>query len=305
MRELSLHITDVCNFRCAFCVWGDTLTRGAERIPRPELTRFLAAHRGRGFERVNLHGGEPTLRKDLFELLAAVRRLGYPDVSIQTNGWALANPGFTRRLVEAGVSLFVISVHGATPDVHDTLAGAAGSLERLLAGIGHVRAAGARVRTNTVVMRPNVHTLPEIAALLAHAGVSHLNISSLMPSGRALGGETALMPTYREVAPYLDEALRVAERSGVEATLEGFPLCTVPGWEDHCLLRGEASGDQITCLIHGEVWANHDSHVEESCKSKRDPCRDCRFEERCAGVYTLYAKARGWGEFQPAALEAP
>lgn len=299
MKELSLHITDLCNFSCAFCVWGDTLCRRDDPVDFAGLEKFLEEHAGQGFGRVNLHGGEPTLRRDLFRLLALIRGLGYPTVSLQTNGWALANRRFSERLAEGGVSLVAISLHGATPAVHDALVGAPGSLERLLTGMDHMAALGIALRTNTVITRENLNELPAIAELAASHGAREVNLSSLMPSGRAWTGTETPGPSFREVANPLLQAVLHAEKRGVRVTLEGFPCCAAPGLEERCLHRDGATGDQITCFIHGAVWANHDTFVERSVKSKRSECRQCRYDERCPGVYTLYAHTRGWEEFQP------
>lgn len=299
MKELSLHITDLCNFRCSFCVWGETLVRGGERIPWGDLEGFLTAHRDQGFERVNLHGGEPTLRRDLFRLLRLVRDLGYPSVSIQTNGWSLASLGFVERLVEAGASVFVISIHGHTPEIQDALSGMPGSLERLLRGMKNVRSLKQGIRTNTVVTRVNYAYLPDIACLAVRNGASHVNISSLMPSGRALPIDDSLLPTYREIARYVRSAVEEAEKRGAAAGLEGFPCCVVPGLEDRCLFRDLVRGDQVKCLVRGMVWNNHDELVEDRCKTKQAACRRCIHAPRCPGVYTPYVLARGWSEFHP------
>lgn len=299
MKQLSLHVTDRCNFRCGFCVWGDTLHRGAEDLPRDELVDFLGEHRDGGFRQVNLHGGEPTLRRDLFELLSSIRTLGYPAVSIQTNGWALANRGFTNRLVDAGVRLVVLSVHGATPQVHDRLVEAPGSLQRLLAGMDHLRRLDVPVRTNTVVMRPNLAQLPLIADLVTAHGACQVNLSSLMPSGGAWPDDEERMPSYTEAAAPIAEAVRRAEVAGARVTLEGFPRCTVPGLEERCLHRDALSGDQIKCFVRGQVWDNHDSFLEDHCKSHGPACQLCRYEDVCPGVYTLYARSRGWSELRP------
>ncbi|HEU4390048.1 MAG TPA: radical SAM protein [Blastocatellia bacterium] len=299
MKCLSLHITDICNFSCSFCVWGETLVQSGERIPKAELERFLIENRDQGFEMVNLHGGEPTLRRDLFEILSFIRNLGYPAVSIQTNGWALANPRFARRLIEAGVSLFVVSLHGHTPDIHDTLSGAPGSFARIISGIGQVLDLGGSIRTNTVIMRPNYRFLPQIVECAIESGALHVNLSSLMPTGRASALDGHLMPTYAEIEGNVGAAIEAAKSRGAVATLEGFPRCAVRGYENHCLLREMSEDEQVKCLIRGEVWQNHDSFVEDSCKMKRPECLGCIHTRECGGVYKLYVQAKGWSEFQP------
>lgn len=297
MNELSLHITDRCNLRCRFCLFGDSLGSGVERIAREELEQFLLRHRNEGYDRVNLHGGEPTMRQDLFDLLDLIRSCGYPAVSIQTNGHALANGRFTERLFRAGVDLFILSVHGHVPAVHDELAGVPGTLERLLTGMDHVRELGAKLRTNTVAMRQNVQALPAIAELVTKHGATHVNLSSLMPMDRDWHD---LLPSFATVFPALCRAVETAEAYGARVTLEGFPLCTVPGLEERCMLRVAERGHRIKCLVRGNVMDNHDSYVVEHCKRKAAGCEGCLWNEQCGGFYTHYVETYGWGELRPA-----
>jgi MoaA/NifB/PqqE/SkfB family radical SAM enzyme len=297
MNELSLHITDRCNLRCRFCLFGTSLGRGAERIPWRELERFLLDHKDQGYDRVNLHGGEPTLRRDLFDLLDLIRNSGYPAVSIQTNGRTLANRGFTERLYRAGVDLFILSVHGHVPALHDELAGVPGTLDRLLTGMDHVRELGGSLRTNTVAMRQNYAALPAIAELVTEHGAAHVNVSSLMPMDNGWGD---LLPTFTALFPAVRKAVETAEARGATVSLEGFPLCTVPGLEERCLLRVAARGHRIKCLVRGNVVDDHDAYVVEHCKKKEAACQSCRWNDQCGGFYTRYVETHGWGELQVA-----
>jgi MoaA/NifB/PqqE/SkfB family radical SAM enzyme len=303
MKELSLHITDVCNFRCRFCLFDD-LSHDGERISWNELHDFLDFHRGQSYERINLHGGEPTLRSDLFQLLALIRSMGYPTVSIQTNGWLLTNRDFVRRLVDEGISLFVISVHGDDAVMHDKLVGAPGSYNRLLPGIENVLSLNQDVRTNTVIVRQNYRSLPQIAGRILEFGVRQVNLSSLMPSGNANKNVDDLMPTYSEIAPFVDQAVKFILRNNAKVHLEGFPLCSVPGNEDACLWRLPENGQVIKCIVRGNIINNHDSFVSEHCRVKSDMCRSCAYHNRCPGVYEKYVHHNGWGEFQPISIAA-
>jgi len=181
--------------------------------------------------------------------------------------------------------------------VHDDLCGLPGGFSRALLGIEHATSRGCTVRTN------NYRLLAATVGRVIAAGASHVNISSLMPAGRA-AADTALMPRYDVVAPHVAAAVRVAFDHGVAATLEGFPSCAVPDFAHLCLARDERHGDQITCLIHGNVWQNHDSHVAATCKAKRASCASCALGDGCGGVYGPYVQMHGWDEFQPQAAAA-
>ena len=90
MKQLSLHITDLCNEKCGFCVVGSPLAK-SDSVVYADLVRFLVDNADEGFESVNLHGGEPTIHPRLFELLNLIKMLEYPQTHIQTNARRLKN----------------------------------------------------------------------------------------------------------------------------------------------------------------------------------------------------------------------
>ena len=92
-----------CNFRCPFCHNADLLPgQGQALMTDAELLAFLEKRKGL-LDGVCVTGGEPTLQKELPELLSGIKALGY-DVKLDTNG---ARPEVLRALVEAGAVDYV------------------------------------------------------------------------------------------------------------------------------------------------------------------------------------------------------
>jgi cyclic pyranopterin phosphate synthase len=73
---LRLSITDVCNFRCTYCL-PDGYKPGAVTnkgfLSVDEVRRVTRAFSALGTEKVRLTGGEPSLRRDFTDIIAAVR----------------------------------------------------------------------------------------------------------------------------------------------------------------------------------------------------------------------------------------
>src|ERR671930_76129 len=109
VRDLRVSVTDRCNFRCLYCMPEDGLPwipRG-ELLTRDELVRALRVAVGLGVRTVRVTGGEPTLRRDLVDVVAAVAALGV-ELSITTNGFLmdrLAEPLRQAGLGRANISL--------------------------------------------------------------------------------------------------------------------------------------------------------------------------------------------------------
>lgn len=101
-----------CNFRCPFCHNSQLLAGDVAEMMSPEaLLAFLKQRKGI-LDGVCFTGGEPTLHKDLPELLRLVKDMGYR-VKLDTNGY---NPSMLRALVEAGLVDYVAMDVKNSPD---------------------------------------------------------------------------------------------------------------------------------------------------------------------------------------------
>jgi MoaA/NifB/PqqE/SkfB family radical SAM enzyme len=243
---------------------------------------------------VNFHGGEPTIHPNLFNLLETVRILGYPEVQIQTNGRKLKDPRFTQDLVDRGVRLFVISLHGSDACVQDALAQAPGGFHETMEGIRNAKRAGAKVRTNTVLTRMNMGQLAAICELCVDLGVDHINISNLHPVGSGFFALDLQAPTVAETRSVLLPVLDALRDRPVTVTLEGFPLCVVTPYE---ALAIEDGSRFIRMMYQGEVHDNYDAFMDAQQREFGPPCDGCSLRALCGGVYHEYAERRGFGEF--------
>ena len=101
---LRISLTDRCNYRCTYCMPEE----GVDILPRAEILSFeeieaiVAALTKVGVRRVRLTGGEPTVRKDLLQLVARLSRLGLDDLALSTNGERLAE--LAHPLRQAGLT---------------------------------------------------------------------------------------------------------------------------------------------------------------------------------------------------------
>lgn len=95
---------DGCNFRCPFCQ-NSSLVLSPDSLPeisREELLRFLKKRQGI-LEGICITGGEPTIHRELPELIAVIRDFGYL-VKLDTNG---TNPDMLSQLLEDKVLDYV------------------------------------------------------------------------------------------------------------------------------------------------------------------------------------------------------
>lgn len=294
MRCLSIHLTDLCNSKCTFCVVASPLYT-KDTVNYDEVVAFLKDNAGT-YDVVNLHGGEPTIHPKFLETLELIQQLGYREVHLQTNATRLADENFARRCVELGVKLFIISLHGDDPESHDTQTHTPGGFNRVIASIRNVSTLGARVRTNTVITRSNLQRLTSIARVACDAGVTHFNISNIHPVGSALFALERIMPSFEEIRTHLYPAIDHCLERGRRVTLEGFPYCTVSERMD---LHLNNEYRDIRMMIRGRVIKDYDAFMSNSMRMYGAPCKGCAVSKSCGGVYREYISYRGWDEFHP------
>ncbi|MBM4397724.1 MAG: radical SAM protein, partial [Deltaproteobacteria bacterium] len=184
-RKVIVNVTYECINRCTFCAVSNRVRRA---IPWPRLERIIADHRARGIENLDLDGGEPTLHPRLAAAVRHARSLGFRQVNVTTNGRRLADRKFARRLLAAGPTSLLISLHGHTAAVHDALTRVPGSFDETVAGIRNavaLKAPALDLGVNVTVATQNVGHLPAIADLAYDLGVRKLNLQLVTPFGRA------------------------------------------------------------------------------------------------------------------------
>src|SRR5215218_664381 len=153
LRSLRISVTDRCNMRCRYCMPQDEYIW----LPRQsilsfeEIDRLVGIFAGLGVEKVRLTGGEPLLRHDLATLVAMLRaQPQITDLALTTNGILLARHAADLRA--AGLSRVTVSLDTLKPERMLEFARSARH-EDILEGIAAARAAGLRVKLNTVVIR--------------------------------------------------------------------------------------------------------------------------------------------------------
>ena len=89
---IRLSITDVCNFKCGYCLpngyFKPSNTPGFLDIS--EINNLVEALSDLGVSKIRITGGEPTVRKDFFDIIKIIKnKKNIHNVVITTNGYKL------------------------------------------------------------------------------------------------------------------------------------------------------------------------------------------------------------------------
>ncbi len=153
LQYLRLSVTDRCNFRCAYCLPGGCpRASGDAPLSVAEIGRLVRAFATLGVWKVRITGGEPTLRRDIPEIVRAVAATpGIRRVGLTTNGYRLA--GLAAELRAAGLASLNVSLDSLEPARFEEITGYA-RLDGIVAGIEAALAAGIpSVKVNVVLLR--------------------------------------------------------------------------------------------------------------------------------------------------------
>lgn len=173
-RDLRISLTDRCSLRCTYCMpeQGVPWISRSNILSTDEIVRAVQIAASLGISSVRLTGGEPLLRPDLVDIVAAIAAIDGPDgpldVAMTTNGIGLAER--VDALQDAGLRRLNISLDTLRADRFLALT-RRDRLDDVLAGIEAARASGLRpLKLNAVAMRGvNEDELSDLLAFaLAH-----------------------------------------------------------------------------------------------------------------------------------------
>ncbi|NUM88608.1 MAG: GTP 3',8-cyclase MoaA [Bdellovibrionales bacterium] len=150
-RYLRLSVTDRCNFRCVYCLPdGCSPAAGPPELSVEEIFRLCSGFHRLGFGKIRLTGGEPTVRKDIVEVVSAVSRFPWA-VGLTTNAHSLEK--LARPLYQAGLRHLNVSLDSLEEEDFRRITGS-GRFASVVRGIEAALACGySSVKINAVLLR--------------------------------------------------------------------------------------------------------------------------------------------------------
>lgn len=181
---LRVSVTDRCDFRCTYCMAENmTFLPKKDLLTLEELDRLCTVFIEKGVRRLRLTGGEPLVRKNIMHFIAGISRHignGLDELSLTTNGSQL--PRMAADLAANGVRRINVSLDTLDADKFRKIT-RWGNLNRVLEGIEAARAAGLKVKINTVALKGfNDKEIPDLIRW-AHGSGMDLTIIETMPMG--------------------------------------------------------------------------------------------------------------------------
>ncbi|KFI30315.1 molybdenum cofactor biosynthesis protein MoaA [Haematobacter massiliensis] len=193
IRYLRVSVTDRCDFRCVYCMAENmTFLPKAELLTLEELDRICSGFVALGVEKLRITGGEPLVRRGIMTFFRAMGRHlesgALKELTLTTNGSQLAR--HAAELADCGVRRVNVSLDTLDPDRFAEIT-RWGRISQVLEGLEAAKAAGLRVKINTVALKGvNEDELERLVAWSA-AEDHDLTFIEVMPMGD-IGNENRL-----------------------------------------------------------------------------------------------------------------
>jgi PqqA peptide cyclase len=194
---LLAELTHRCPLQCPYCSNPLALERAGDELSTSVWLDVLTQAAELGVLQLHLSGGEPTVRRDLEDIVALAAKVGLYS-NLITAGVLLGRERL-EGLAARGLDHVQISIQDAGAINADRIAHFRNGHAKKLEVARWVRALGLPLTINAPIHRQNIANLPAIIALAEDLGAQRLEVAHVQYYGWALKNRPALMPTREQV----------------------------------------------------------------------------------------------------------
>jgi radical SAM protein with 4Fe4S-binding SPASM domain len=300
--RMDLALTYTCNNDCYFCYAGGSQT--LEELPTAGWKKAIDRLWDSGVPQIVFTGGEPTLRKDLVELIEHAKEFV---TGLVTNGRMLAS--LAAGLYKAELDYVQVSLESHLPEIHDKMVGVNGAWKETREGIIEALKNNLEVITNTTLTKDNLELFPELIVAGAELGLKTMACNTLICSGRGTFSRKDRGVPPEELKVTLTKALDAAAKAGIKLEwysptcykqfnpMEfgfGAKACSAAQYNmtiqpDGSVIPCQSWFKEVLGNILTDPWASIWSHPvakgfrDRTYLDNREECKQCEYLSQCYG----------------------
>ena len=311
---ISWNLTRMCNLRCPHC-YMDGGRKAENELTTGECLGLIDEMKALGTEMLILTGGEPLLRKDIYDIAGAASAQGIW-VVMGTNG-VLITEKVVKKMIECGVQGVAISIDSLEPAKHDHFRGGPDAWKHSVRALDLCRANGLQALVQTTVMDMNYDEIPELLAFAREKGAWSFNLYFLVQTGRGqqmndlsperteamLSNLVDWQDEYRPMlvrskcAPQFKQIAYARGVGGLESggCMAGTQYCRITPQGDvtPCPYMTVVAGN-VRDQSLAEIWRTSSVlHELRDPKQLKGRCGRCEFNELCGGCRCRAQAAHG------------
>ncbi len=301
---ISWNLTRMCNLRCPHC-YLEAGAKAENELTTEDCLGLIVEMKAAGAEMLILTGGEPLLRKDIYDIARSASSQGIW-VVMGTNG-VLVTDEVVEKMIDCGVQGVAISIDSIDPAKHDRFRGGPNSWEHSVRALDACRAKGLQVVIQTTVMDMNYDEIPQMMDFAREKGAWSFNLYFLVQTGRGqqmndlssdrtetmLSNLVDWQDQYRPMlvrskcAPQFKQIAYERGSRGLESggCMAGTDYCRITPQGDvtPCPYMTVVAGN-VRDQSFGEIWRTSSVMQElRDVEKLKGRCGRCEFKELCGG----------------------
>lgn len=274
-RVLNYSVISQCNNNCLMCIFERPDLR-----KNPSLEDIKKAFNGiEKFETIYITGGEPTLRKDLFEILSFLRKKFDGNIHLLTNARRFCYENYCDKICDIDLGKFVFGVpfYHYKKEIFEKISRAERSFEETVKGIKNLIKRKKSIELRIIIHKLNHEALENMAEYIINEfgkDVDKILFASMDIEGNAKINENILCLRLPKIKENLQKAISklIKFNPNYQISLNQIPLC-----------------------ILDEEFRKYakENTVVESDHVFSDKCVDCKMRKECSGIWKSYLKKYG------------
>lgn len=181
---IAWEVTRACAYACVHCRADAFHKPDPNELNHEEAIALIDRLAEFGPQILIFTGGDPMMRRDLFELIAHATQKGLR-CSLTPTATALATTDRLQKAMDAGIRRVALSLDAPRPDIHDDFRQVKGSWQRTMDTLHRAQSIGLSVQVNTTVAKHNVDILEEMVPFIQEVNAVQWSVFFLVPTGRA------------------------------------------------------------------------------------------------------------------------
>jgi AdoMet-dependent heme synthase len=181
---IAWEVTRACAYACVHCRADAMHTPDPNELDHEEALGLIDRLADFGSPILVFTGGDPMMRRDLYELIAYATQKGLR-CSLTPTATALPTTARLEKARDAGIRRIALSLDAPRPEIHDNFRQVKGSWQRTMDILHRAQSVGISVQVNTTVAKHNVDILEEMIPFLQEVGAVQWSLFFLVPTGRA------------------------------------------------------------------------------------------------------------------------
>jgi len=309
-REVMIEVESRCNFNCQFCFNKNSFAkqgRDIKTFTTNQVKKIIEAIAQAEVKIIRFTGGEPLLRKDIFDLMEYAKFKGLK-VRLNTNGSLIDNKKIVKKLNNL-ISSILIPIESYNDKEESLITGYPHSLEKKIKAIELLKKQGTMtIRAGTVGTKESIRNLEKIFKLVQKLKLDDWEVYRPIPIP-----ENKFPISKRDVRILVNKLIKFSQRAGRTFNIvNGIPFCAYDKKKIDSISRGALPIDgHIRYAIDPRGYAKPDYYIDKNIGHPLDilgcwnhpfmkkmrnlgfvpeECKDCQYLEKCRGGSRFAAK---------------